>query len=259
MDTERIAHLETLAADALPAQVCERLDGWRLRYNGGVTRRANSVLAEYAGALSLEEKLRQAEAFYARSGAKARFQLCPASQPANLDEVLAQQGYLREPGAKVQVADLSTVMAHVKPSEDVTVELSNMPSGAWLEVYETVEKTSDDKKHVRREMFRALDSAAFVLVRLENRPAAVGLGVYGEGHVGIFNMATLPQQRRRGAATAVLSGLAKWAESKGAHTLYLQVAEGNVSAQKAYARAGFETLYAYHYWNEPEGIKNWKM
>ena len=256
MSLVKIAHLETLAADALPAQVCEKLDGWRLRYNGGVTRRANSVLAEYAGTLALEKKLRQAEAFYARQGAKARFQLCPASQPANLDEVLTKRGYSHEPGAKVQVADLSTVMAHVTPSENVTTEVLDTPSGVWLEVYEAVEGVEGDQKHVRREMFRALEKATFVLVRLNGQPAAAGLGVYGEGHVGIFNVATLPEQRRRGAATAVLAGLAQWGAAQGAHTLYLQVAEGNVSAQKAYARAGFETLYAYHYWNEPARIEN---
>ena len=257
MSTERIAQLETLAADALPAQVCKPLDGWRLRYNARVTRRANSVLAEeQVGTIALADKLRQVEAFYANLGARARFQLCPASQPANLDKVLAKRGYLREPGAKVQVADLGKVTANLTPSKSAAVELSDQPSDTWLEVFEAVEKTGDDKQQVRREMFRALEQAAFVLVRLNAQPAAVGLGVYGGRHVGIFNMATLAEQRRRGAATAVLSELAQWGAAQGAHTLYLQVAAGNVTAQQAYARVGFETLYAYHYWNQAEAIDN---
>ena len=255
MATATIAQLETLAADALPTQVCKRFDGWRLRYNGGVTRRANSVLAEHEGTLPLEEKLEHVETFYTSLRTKARFQLCPASQPAVLDEVLAGRGYLREPGAKVQVADLSTVTAHaVALSQSATVELDSQPNSAWLEVYETVEG-ANDKKRVRREMFRRVERGAFVLARLNGQPAAVGLGVYGDAHVGIFNMATLTEQRRRGAASAVLSGLAQWGVAQGAHRLYLQVAEENVAAQQAYTRAGFKTLYAYHYRNAPVKVE----
>ena len=40
---DQIRELEELAANAWPAGVQQALDGWRLRYHLGVTRRANSA------------------------------------------------------------------------------------------------------------------------------------------------------------------------------------------------------------------------
>src|SRR5207249_1327841 len=94
MSIELIHELEELAANAWPAAVAQVVDGWRLRGNHGATRRANSVLAnECGGRLGLEERLGLVEEFYARRRAPARFQICPASLPAGLDERLATRGY----------------------------------------------------------------------------------------------------------------------------------------------------------------------
>ncbi len=38
-----VRHIEGLALRAWPAAEQQSLDGWRLRFNAGVTRRANSV------------------------------------------------------------------------------------------------------------------------------------------------------------------------------------------------------------------------
>ncbi|NJM07876.1 hypothetical protein HC891_19330 [Candidatus Gracilibacteria bacterium] len=71
--------IEELAANAVPAAVLQELDGWRLRFNWGVTRRANSVLAMRAGWLPLAEKIAVAEDFYWRRDIPCRFQLNPTS------------------------------------------------------------------------------------------------------------------------------------------------------------------------------------
>jgi GNAT superfamily N-acetyltransferase len=53
--------------------------------------------------------------------------------------------------------------------------------------------------------------------------------------------------RRRGAASSILAALAGWAQAGGAARAYLQVVEANEPAVRLYARAGFATLYGYHY------------
>jgi predicted GNAT family acetyltransferase len=60
-------------------------------------------------------------------------------------------------------------------------------------------------------------------------------------------MGTRPEARRRGAATAVLHGLARWAAAQGCPHLYLQVETDNDAARTLYARAGFTDAYGYHY------------
>ena len=44
-----------------------------------------------------------------------------------------------------------------------------------------------------------------------------------------------------------LGALAGWGEKLGAQTAYLQVEEDNPNALRLYARAGFQTVYDYHY------------
>src|SRR5437660_1357047 len=54
--------VEERAANAWPAETVQAVDGWRLRYADGVTRRANSVMAtELGGAVPLKERLAAAE------------------------------------------------------------------------------------------------------------------------------------------------------------------------------------------------------
>jgi N-acetylglutamate synthase len=243
-----IASLEHHAANALPATITEFLDGWRLRYSYEVTRRANSVLAEHHDG-NLEAKLKAVENFYSRFNAKPRFQLCPASQPSELNDVLLTQGYSKIPGAKVQTLGLS----NSKFDADVSkVQILERPNDDWFSVYRAVEKADAHKEKIRTQMLQCTEpKAAFALLHLNGEPAAVGLGVFEEGYTGIFNMATLEQFRGRGAASTVLSALANWGKARQGHTLYLQVSEDNFSAQRVYETLGFRTLYSYWYLEAP--------
>ena len=64
-------------------------------------------------------------------------------------------------------------------------------------------------------------------------------------------MATHVDFRRQGAATTILHALAGWSKEQGASQLYLQVMDENKPARRLYARAGFDTVYHYHYREAP--------
>ncbi len=253
MLTEHIALIEECAANALPPSYLQVIDGWRLRYNQGVTRRANSVLAAYEGSYKLEDKLKLVGAFYGRLGARARFQLCPASQPKHLDDFLAARGYRIDGVVQVQTAAISTVLAKTRSLPGFQFDLCEQANKDWLALYTQLEHPGDksgDKKSaaIRRAMFRRIPvPTAYVLLCLDDRAAAVGLGVLERGQLGIFNMVTAPNFRRRGVATAIIQALAAWGEERGAKEMYLQVAQENFRAQAMYERLGFATLYNYHY------------
>src|SRR5689334_11652236 len=94
MSIKQIRFIEELAANAWPAAIVQVVDGWHLRFNWGVTQRANSVWPnELHGELDLDARLQLVHDFYARRGMRARYQMCPATQPAELDDVLAQRGF----------------------------------------------------------------------------------------------------------------------------------------------------------------------
>lgn len=251
-DPHIILMLETIAANAWPAAEIELCGGWRLRSTQGVTRRANSVWPNHDdGALTLDAKLAQVEAFYAARNLPAIYQICDAMQPAQLDGVLATRGYALEAPTFVQVASLTTLLERL-PSlrhyPTFEVEVSEEFDPQWFELYCAAEAVSSGAAPVRRAILERISPLhGFVTLYADGAPAAVGMGVVEAGWLGIFSLATLPAYRRQGAARAILRTLAVWAQLYDAQRAYLQVMAHNIVAQTLYASAGFVTAYRYHY------------
>lgn len=252
IDSNIILMLETLSANAWPAAEVETCGGWRLRSTQGVTRRANSVWPNHDdGALPLEVRLAQVEAFYAARHLPTIYQICDAMQPAQLDAVLAARGYIHEAPSCVQIASLATLLERL-PSlrhyPTFEVEVSEEFDPQWFDLYCDCEAVSATAASVRRTILERITPLhGFVTLYADGAPAAVGMGVIEASWLGIFSMATLPAYRRQGAARAILRTLAVWAQLYDAQSAYLQVMEHNVPAQALYAAAGFVTAYRYHY------------
>ncbi len=246
-----IRQIEEVAADAVPPAVVEPLGGWRLRFNHGVKRRPNSVLANFDdGALTLGEKFDRVEAFYAKYGFGARYQLCPASQPEDLGARLLERGYIRVPeSVSVRTLELA---GHATTVPDDLI-LSPAPSDTWLSLYCEIEGLHGEKRAAFSEMVaRFPGTSCFALTHDQNGQAAgVGVGVLHGGLLGLFNIATHPSARRQGLAAKVVHGLCAWAADQGVARAYLQVAGENSGAQALYERLGFKTLYAYFYLEQP--------
>lgn len=249
LSRELIYFVEELAANAWPAAVVQVIDGWRLRFNWNITRRANSVWPNGVGDChTLAEKLVWVEAFYARWGSPPRYQICPAAQPGDLDVVLAERGYTTEARTAVQIASLPTVLAKTETDFARNATVSETYDEAWFAAYCEAEAVSDQAAEGRRGILgRIGPRVGYALLWLEGQPAGMGLAVMERGWVGVFSMATQPQFRRRGFATAVLYALAEWGQTQGAEQMYLQVMEDNAPARALYEKVGFETLYHYHY------------
>jgi GNAT superfamily N-acetyltransferase len=239
-----IRQLEELAANAWPAAVVQAVDGWRLRFNHGVTRRANSAWPNGRGErLSIDERLALVEDFYARRGVSARVQVTPAAEPSDLDALLARRGYAVEESVHVQTAATKEVVE--RTSRSCEVALSAGPSDEWTR---TAWPESELSPSIRRETVERIGpETACATAIVAGEPAGVALGVAERGFVGLFCFHTLPGHRRRGAAGSLLHALADWARSRNSASIYLQVQDSNAPARALYARAGFSTLYRYHY------------
>ncbi|NNJ11048.1 GNAT family N-acetyltransferase [Chloroflexales bacterium ZM16-3] len=246
---DQIALIEELAANAVPAAVIQEIDGWRLRYSGGVTRRANSVLAARdARWTGLHERLCLAEAFYARYGMPSRFQICPASRPEGLADVLLSRGYRPTSATNVQVGPLGPMRAGATGRARVSETLDE----DWLAAYiEGEGETNPAKVAARREMLQRIGArTGFAAIMEDGQIAAVALGVVERGCLGVFNVATRPAFRQRGLAHALLGDLTAWAEDRGAVRGYLQVHSLNQPALALYAGLRFRTMYQYVYYEK---------
>jgi N-acetylglutamate synthase len=246
--SQQLVHqIEELAANAWPAPVVQLIGGWRLRFAWGITRRANSVLPnDCTGGPELDERLALVEAFYARRGLPARYQISPAARPAGLDAVLADRGYERHLRILVLCAELASVRHRLRASGE-RVTLAGEPDAAWLDTMHAMLGYYGDGAVAGRMLAGIGPPAGFASVRQTGRPLAIGRAVVERGFAGVFGMATVPEARGQGLGRAVLAALAGWAAEHGATRLYLQVDDDNLAALRLYRRAGFEPAYAYHY------------
>ena len=246
MRESSVLELEEAAFRAWPAEEVVELSGWRLRFTRGVTRRANSVWPnEWRDEKPLAERVEAVEAFAASRGIAPSFQLTSAAQPTELDAWLAGRGY---------VVDAPVIV--------MTRDLEGLDDGRQSRRRNDRARDPERRLAVRRHrtrpvrpVSRALSGilarigtrGAFALSRTNDGPVAVGLGVVDGAWLGIFDMMTVSEARRRGAARSILSALAAWGSKHGALAAYLQVERDNAPARALYSSTGFMPAYEYHY------------
>jgi GNAT superfamily N-acetyltransferase len=244
--------IDELGANATAATTVQLVHGWLLRASPEHPfRRCNSALPYGGDSTGLQGRIAMVEGFYRERNLPARFQMSPAALPAGLDDMLETRGYEIEEPTLVLVADTALVVARTTGDDTGEVTVGDGIDEYWVAEYASA--FGDDT--VARERLRAYahllrhlgPSVATAVLSVDKMPAAVGLGVLERGWTGVYAMGTRPEARRRGAATAVLYGLARWAHERGAARMYLQVEARNDGARQLYTRSGFETAYRYHY------------
>jgi N-acetylglutamate synthase len=241
-----VGELQERAARAVPASVLELRDGAWLRYvERTATWWAGAILLHGAAARDdLAGSIDAAERFAATHGAPATFQVCPAC-PARLDDALTARGYRRGPEVSLQTVTSAAVGRPVE-APGVRVALAEVPSADWFHVL-LGDLPPETAQAERRLIARVALPAAYATGWLDGRAVAVGRAVADTGWAGVFSMVTRPDARRRGAASALVSALAGWADRRGCRQLYLQVTRDSEAALAVYARAGFAEAARYHY------------
>ena len=236
--------LEELGLNAWPALSSVLYDGWVLRFSGGYTRRANSVNPLYASRLPLEEKISVCEAAYARRSQAAVFKLTFATQPPQLDRMLAEMGYEEQATTSVQTADLSNALVAYDPAVSLTEHLAD----AWLDAQGVLVGGPAKVLELERRMLQSIvPPTAFASLHQDGQPVAMGLAVAERGYVGLSSIVTAVSARNRGLGRRLVGSLLAWGQQQGAHTGYLAVMLDNAPALRLYAGFGFREAYRYWY------------
>jgi GNAT superfamily N-acetyltransferase len=76
---------------------------------------------------------------------------------------------------------------------------------------------------------------------------ACGLGVLEGESVGLYDIVTDPNRRRKGFSYALILNMLHWAKQNGATQAYLSVEANNSPALGLYAKLGFTEVYRYWY------------
>lgn len=185
-----------------------------------------------------------AEAFYTGLGERTRIQVCPDC-PADLDQVLTRRHYIT--GDVVSLRLLNSRVPAPEPAPGLHLTLRQRLDRSWFSVWMAVQGPEVEPGPEWRLFERVDQPSVYATVSLHGRPVSIGRAVTDTGWTGIFNMATLPEARRRGAARAVLAGLTGWAHEGEQTSVYLQVEAESSTASHLYEGAGFEEVCVYHY------------
>ncbi len=236
---DKIRQLEHISLLAWSALETETYDGWLLRYAKGYTGRANSVQSLDGSSLPWAEKISYCENWYQQRNLPCIFRLTSATQPPELDAVLAERQYERYNETLVQTADLSTLPS----AEDNRFHSSDTVSDEWLAAWGTWNNVRLEHIATAKEML-IQTRATCCFAWIEDK--AVGLGVYEDGYIGLFDIVVDPHQRRQGLGFALVNSLLAWGKMQGASTAYLQVVADNTPALTLYDKLGFKTHH--HYW-----------
>jgi N-acetylglutamate synthase len=238
-----IRTVEELSMNAWPALQTSVYDGWLLRFARGYTRRANSVNPIYPSERNTIEKISFCEETYRAQGLPTIFKLTAASQPQDLDTLLAERGYQADARTSVQLLDLGRW--NYDAAADIS--LAQSETEEWSAAFCRMSGIGQTHQATHRQVLTAIMPAkCFASINVDGRVVGCGLGVMQAGFMGLFDIVIDPGCRRRGYGERLVQNLLAWGKRQGAHTAYLQVMLNNAPALRLYARAGF--LEEYQYW-----------
>lgn len=239
--------IERYAAEAWPAAEAREEDGWLLRHTPGVPRRRSNSALPLTRGEALLTALSRVEDFYSTRGMPIAVQVAPAEEHTALDVLLAERGYRRDAATLVCVTPTGAVLTGTRPAVPLGVTVVEHPTRQWLDAYVALDGHDNSHEAADQILSRIPGPAAYLSVEHGDRVVGMGLIVTAPGCAGVFCMATHPDHRRKGIATAILHVGARWAAARGAEELYLQVMDDNHAARQLYDRVGFRVSHTYHY------------
>jgi ribosomal protein S18 acetylase RimI-like enzyme len=259
------ALLDDLAHRGWPALETHAVGDWVVRWGGGVTKRANSVLPR-GEVDDLDSAIDRVEAAYRGRGLPPAFQLSPGSRPANLAGRLEARGYVEDSHTLVQVADIARVIARASDPEAAArpsalasaqpglpgaVVVTGAPSDEWMALWWSVDgRGGDAERAIARRILTGVPALYASVQDASGTLAAARLALVDDW-AGLYALATRPDARRRGLARRLVLTLAGAAAERGVERMWLQVLADNTAAIALYRSLGFETVSGYSYWTAP--------
>lgn len=233
--------IERAAVGGWPALETEAIDGWLARFASGGSVRANTVAALDFHGPDPGAAIDRVIAFYRQRRAIPRFTITGVGAPPGLDAELDRRGWRRHGDHVTMAKDIEAP----GPAPSLAIVESAEPTSSWTGVY--LQGQSEARRPIAMQIVASIPKPrAFFTVLRDGVAIASGLSVPDGTLASVQCMATTPDARRTGAASAVLRAIERHALAQGARRLYLQTDRGNLAAIALYQRTGFAIVGHYH-------------
>ena len=246
--SEEIPFYQELSIITWPPKIILNLNGWKIRISEGVTKRANSVSPMLYTGNNLEADITQVERFYQEKNLPPTFQVPDGFQPPELKDLLISSGYEAIDETIVMITDIIEMQ---KSPDAIGYEFVHFEEDLeeWISAFKTLrEDKSDEIEGFRQIIDRATKSnVCYYLAKKNEEYVAIGLTISEGSYMGIFNMFTHQEHRRKGIAQALISMMIDWGEINLIDQVFLQVEADNPGAIQLYKKIGFKEKFRYRY------------
>ncbi|MFW9952654.1 MAG: GNAT family N-acetyltransferase [Candidatus Thorarchaeota archaeon] len=249
---KEIKRYQEFLLNAWPAEQYFFLNGWILRFNQGVTYRANSVFPiRYMGdPLQVEGDIQIAENAYIQYGLPCIFMMHEHFEPENLDKLLNERGYVEFDRTNALVSPLKGFRINIVNS-NLEYEILNDRTDKFSDIL--AKHTKRDKKqqkiisHLVNRII--IPKKCFIIAKKQNEVIGTVMGVLNpQGYVYIADLFVLLDYRRSGIASSLMAKMIiDWGIPNGAKYIWLQVEKDNNPALKFYEQLGMKKAYEYYY------------
>jgi ribosomal protein S18 acetylase RimI-like enzyme len=103
-----------------------------------------------------------------------------------------------------------------------------------------------------------LGALCLMILIVENEVVACGLAIADGDYLGLFDIVTAVNHRRKGYGLALTTSLLAWGLGMKTRFAYLQVMTNNVPAKQLYDRLGFQEIYPYWYRIAPDSWRSYE-
>lgn len=234
-----------LNASAPPQQ--RWLDGWLVRFSEGKAKRARCINAVASGRLSVPEKLALCAALFAEVGLPMFIRVTPFSQPADIDQQLADLGMPRIDDTRVMVCPALLRLRPPAVKAGLRIERVGHEMFSTIVGHLRGSPLAQRQAHAQRLALSPVPFQAFVMKDDAGQVVCCGQIAIEARMAGLYDVFTEPENRSLGLAKMLCEHMLTIAGSQGADVGYLQVEGDNHAARAVYAQLGFSDAYAYHY------------
>jgi GNAT superfamily N-acetyltransferase len=237
-----IESLEKIAQQNwMPEKIAE-IGQWQLRSNKGFSLRANSTLplggkGFGAPGIELNQAISRVIDFYAELNQPAIFQILPSIHQ-ELERSIAALGFRSKGEVRFETMRINdSVILDFEEFSDIQVQVSNYPTGDWLELH------GDDE--IAAELMLRTPSKYLHLYE-QSELVATSRAAFTEDWAGISRVRVRQDKQGQGFGRKIMLATVNEINNNGIENAFLQVESENVNALAIYHSIGFSL---HHYLN----------
>ena len=252
LSDKEVKQFQKYLLNAWPAEHYYFLNGWIVRFNKGVTYRANSVIPiRYFGNLDqLENDIEIVEKAYMSYGISSTFTMHDYFEPENLDTFLKKRGYVEHDNTNALLSKINE-LTFQKNNQNLVYEIYDERIKAFSKLLAKYTQRDKFQQKIIDQIVKRIvvPKKCFIIAKKDKKVIGTVMGVLNSyGYVYVADLFVLPIYRRSGIASSLMASLINdWAIPKGANHVWLQVEKDNTQAMKFYSNLGMEKAYNYYY------------